>query len=226
MPTDDLSATINALNQLEQSASLAQKYGPYFFAVALLVVAPFICRKIFQDSLHSQDADERQQARGDFRFYFRATVMLGVFCVLAGVGWWLFENYRENSRTVAQVAELKSQLQKIDAIMKTMNFATFGVISAGLPADDVLTANMFDNNMLIAFAKLPVDPRQPEAKWLFVVLSNQELPPTLNFNVGWQPHNITQSVPLQARLKLGKSKDDRYKFSPDQDPATIEPISN
>lgn len=225
MPGDDLNSLINALNQLEQSAGLAQKYGPYFFAVALLVVAPFICRKIFQDSLHSADADERLQARGDFRFYFRATVSLGVFCVVAGVGWWLFENYRESSRTAAQVAELKAQLQKIDATMQTMNFAASGVISAGLPADDVLSANMFDPNMLIAFAKLPLDPRQPDAKWLFVVLSNQELPPVLDFNVGWQPHNIAQSVPLQARLKLGK-KNERYKFSPDQDPAVIEPIAN
>jgi len=225
MLKEELGGILSALNQLEQSASLAQKYGPYFFALALLVIAPFICRKIFQESLHSADADERLRASQDFRFYFRLCVVGGMFCVFAGVGWWTYENYRERARTVAQVAELKTKLEKFDAIMKGMNFAAYGTISDGVPADDVLIANMFDPNMSIVFAKLPNKSLHSEASWFFVVLSKQELPPTLEFNVGWRPHEVGGEYDVRTQLMLGKNNG-QYKFSPHQDPAIIRPIAN
>lgn len=229
MLKDELGAIVNSLNQLEQSASFGEKYGPYFFAVALLVVAPFISRAVFAGSLASADATVRERALEDFRFYFRSTVMVGIFCVVAGVGWWIYENVRESARTQAKVAELTTQLQKFETLVKSMNFASYGVISAGIKADDIFYATLVNPQMSVYFAKLPAAVINSEASWLFVVLSNQELPKTLEINVGWS-HRADSGdagaiLSMPTRLLLGKNNG-QYKFSLDQDAASIRPISN
>jgi hypothetical protein len=118
MASDELSAILKALNNLEQSASFAQKYGPYFFAVALLIITPFVARAVFNKSIQDADEELKEKAYADFRFYFRSTMMVGILCVFAGVGRWLFDSYREGDRTLATVTELKNKLQKFDETMK------------------------------------------------------------------------------------------------------------
>jgi hypothetical protein len=229
MLKEELSTLVNALNQMEQSASFAEKYGPYFFAVALLVIAPFICRTVFAGSLGGKDPVLRKRASEDFRFYFRSTVMVGIVCVLAGVGWWLYENYREDARTVATVAELKAKLEKFEALTKSMNFAAYGIVSDGIKAQDIFYANLINPQISVVFAKLPANILNSEASWFFVVLSNQELPSALDISVGWSQHGDgpepASILNMPMRLLLAK-KYGLYKFSLGQDAATIQPISN
>ena len=229
MLKDELGAIVNALNQAGQSASFAEKYGPYFFAIALLVITPFICKIVFASALTSKNPDVRKRAMEDFRFYFRRTSTAGLFCVVAGVGWWMFESYRESSRTQAYVVELKGKVEKFDTLTKSMNFAAYGVISAGIKAEDNFYATLIDPRMSIVFAKLPANIVNSEASWFFVVLSNQELPPALEFNVGWSQRardgDIGAILNMPMKLMLAK-KYGLYKFSLEQDAANVRPIVN
>lgn len=229
MVSDELSAIIKALNNLEQSASFAQKYGPYFFAVALLIITPFVARAVFNKSIQGADEDLKEKAYADFRFYFRSTLMVGILCVFAGVGWWLYDSYREGARTLATVTELKDELQKFQGTMKEMNFATYGVIGPGLKAHDVFYQTQFNDELSIVFAKLPSPLPQSEASWLFVVLSNKELTSPLNFSVGWSPSVATGDTPgaltlMPIHLTVAK-RYDVYKFSIGSDGASIQPVS-
>ena len=230
MLNDEIGALLKALNNLQNSASFGEKYGPYFFAVALLIVTPFVCRVIFAGSLGSADPAVRQDALKEFRFYFRSTVAVGIICVLAGVGWWPYDSYRESARTLATVTQLKAKLEKFDAQMKTMNFAAYGVISAGIQPEDVFYETLINPQMSIVFANLPAKVRNSQASWFFVILSNRQLPPVLDFNVGWSTHD-GNGVPtgqiqfVPTRIQLAK-KYGYYKFSFGERAAIIQPLPN
>ncbi|MGN6570927.1 MAG: hypothetical protein ACTHLO_05890 [Pseudolabrys sp.] len=182
---DQISAFVKALDDLEKSASFAQKYGPYFFAVALLVVTPFIARAVFDKSIARTDKKLREEAYADFRLYFRSTLAVGIFCVIAGVGWWLYDSYREGARTLQTVTDLKGKLQNFEATMKTMNFTAFGVIGPGLKAHDVFYRTDLNGELTIALAKLPIPLPNSEASWLFVILSDKQLKSPMDFSVGY-----------------------------------------
>lgn len=224
MLKDELTAAINALNQLEQSASFAQKYGPYYFAVALLIVAPFVCRAIFSSAFNSTNEAARTAAYADFRLYLRTVLLLGSLCIVAGVGWWLFENYRENNRTLAAVEELKTKLAKVDSTLHNMTYAIAGVISTGLNPQDVLYLTIPNSDMSIVFAKLP-----QSAAWYFVVMSDKELPPSLEISVVYSQYDedprkqpILRTIPV--RLQFGK-RFGSYKFSFDNSTAVLQPVN-
>jgi hypothetical protein len=155
MPGDEISAFVKALNDIGRSAGFAQKYGPFFFAVALLAITPFVARAIFEKSIQRTDKAMRQKAYEDFRFYFRATEMVGIFCVFAGVGWWLCDSYREGARTLAAVEDLKERLSKDQGTIKNMNFTHYGIIGPGLKAHDVFFQIQFTGELSIVFAKHP-----------------------------------------------------------------------
>ena len=75
----ELTALMKALEQLNDSASFAAKYGPFFFAVALLIVTPFVALALFKKYIGG--GAQNRKAYEDFRFYFRGTVMAGLACV-------------------------------------------------------------------------------------------------------------------------------------------------
>lgn len=227
---DEIGKLIQALNNLEQSSSFAQKYGPYFFAVALLTVTPFVARAVLGRSMAKRsDPKTRNQAYEDFRFYFRSTVVVGIACVVVGVAWWVYSSYREDARTVHTVAELKSQLEKLEATMKAMNFTAFGVIGPGVKAHDVFYQTQFSDQLSIVFAKLPSPLSQSEASWLFVVLSDKELPPTLNFSIGWSQVGANGEVPTAPTLMpvrlIAAKRYSVYNFSLEGDRASIRPVA-
>jgi hypothetical protein len=223
---------VKTLNDIGQSASFAQKYGPFFFAVALLVITPFIARAVFEKSIQRTDKRLRLKAYEDFRFYFRATVTVGIFCVFAGVGWWFYDSYREGARTLAAVAELQEKLNKNQGTIKNMNFTSYGIIGPGLKAHDVFIQTQFTEELSIVFAKLPTPLPNSEASWLFVVLSAKELASPLNFSVGWVPSTVgadadlaSQAMMMPVSLMTGK-KSSVYKFSLEGhgDRALIQPV--
>jgi hypothetical protein len=221
---------MKALNDIGQSAGFAQKFGPFYFAVALLVITPFIARAVFTKSIQRADKNLREKAYDDFRFYFRSTVMVGIFCVFAGVGWWLYDSYREGARTLAAVADLQGKLNKFQGTMKNMNFTAYGIIGPGLKAHDVIFQTQFSDELSIVFAKLPSPLPKSEASWLFVVLSEKELASPLNFSVGWSPSSGTADSPAAMTLmpiSLMVAKNSNvYKFSLDGqgDRALIQPV--
>jgi hypothetical protein len=222
---EELKSLVAALNNLEQSASFGQKYGPYFFAIALLVVTPFVCRAVFARSIaNDADPDRRRLSYEDFRFYFRSTVMLGVFCVVAGVGWWLFENYRENERTLATVTDLKTKLEKIQNIQQRMQYTVAGIIAAGTKPRDEFHPTLVNGQMQVVFARMP----QTQA-WFFVVMSEKELPPAIEMHMTWTPHVddsaatrpiLSIPVKLNAPKRFGS-----YRFSFDNQVGVLQPIN-
>lgn len=232
MQGDEISAFVKAINDIGQSASFAQKYGPFFFAVALLVITPFIARAVFQKSIQRTDKAMRQRAYEDFRFYFRATVMVGIVCVFAGVGWWLYDSYREGARTLAAVADLQKKLSDNQGTIKNMNFTTYGIIGPGLKAHDVFFQTQFTEELSIVFAKLPSPLPNSEASWLFLVLSAKELASPLNFSVGWLPSTGTADADFSSQVRMmpisltAAKKTNVYKFSLDGqgDRAIIRPV--
>lgn len=232
MQGDEISAFVKALNDIGQSASFAQKYGPFFFAVALLVITPFIARAVFQKSIQRTDKSMRQKAYEDFRFYFRATVMVGIVCVFAGVGWWLFDSYREGARTLAAVADLQKKLSDNQGTIKNMNFTTYGIIGPGLKAHDVFFQTQFTEELSIVFAKLPSPLPNSEASWLFLVLSAKELASPLNFSVGWLPSTGAADTDFSSQVRMmpislmAAKKTNVYRFSIDGqgDRAIIQPV--
>ena len=224
----DLTPLIKALSDLEQSANFAQKYGPYFFALVLLVVAPFVCRAVFSNSIDkAPDLDVRAKAYDDFRYYFRHTVQLGIFCVLAGVGWWLFDSYKEDTRTGASISELKARLADMDSMRKNMSYAAYGMISTGLKPKDMLFSSV-NPTAQIVFTKVPVTDPNSDATWFFVLLSDKALPPLLETNVFWSPQGDGNNpshglVPMPVRVTFGKNNSS-YQFSLDADFASVKPI--
>lgn len=233
MQGDEISTFIKALNDIGQSASFAQKYGPFFFAVALLVITPFVARAVFEKSIQRTDKNMRQRAYEDFRFYFRATVAVGILCVFAGVGWWLYDSYREGARTLAALSELREKLSKDQGTIKNMNFTAYGIIGPGLKAHDAFFQTQFTEELSIVFAKLPSPLPNSEASWLFVVLSAKELASPLNFSVGWAPGSgaepdPTPQVTLMPVSLIAAKNRNVYRFSLDGsgDRALIQPVGD
>ncbi len=223
----ELNVILNAINSLQQSTSIAEKYGPYFFALALLIVAPFLCRAVFAKEIdRARDADVRRKAYADFRLYFRSTLAAGLFFSLAAVGWWLYENLREEARTSQALAELKIQLAAINQTMEKMHFAASGVISEGLSPEDVfITTFTTTSDISIVFAKLPTAMFQSEASWYFVVMSNKELPPSLDTTVGYSLQGAEKPmiVNMPIHLTFGEKSDFYYKFSFSGNVADVRP---
>lgn len=227
MDGNQLGAIVKALNNLEQSYSFAQKYGPYFFAVGLLIITPFVARLVFAKTIQGRGTEKlKEKAYADFRFYFRSTLSVGILCILIGVAWWLYDSYRLDNHTLATVTELKSQLQKYQDTMKDMNFAVSGVIGPGLEAQDVFYQTQFNDELSIVFAKLPSPLPQSKASWVFVVLSNKALASPLKFSVGWLPGAVPGAQPLMLPIRLTMAKHfDVYKFIIGNDGASIQPVS-
>jgi hypothetical protein len=195
------------------------------------MVAPFVARAALGGWLtKSGDAQVRARAYEDFRYYFRAAVKAGMACVAVSVAWWMFSTYREDERTAQTVVDLQSQLEKLQKTMKTMNFTAFGVIGPGVKAQDVFHQTNFTDHLSIAFAKLPYPLPQSEASWLFVVLSENELPSPLNFSIGWSQVSANNEAPtaltlMPIHLTAASKRFGIYKFSLEGDSASIIPAN-
>jgi hypothetical protein len=166
---DELKAVTDALLKVGQSAPFAQQYGPYYFALALLVVGPFICRVVFWKSLQGGAANN--PAYQDFRFYFRSTVIAGLMCVAGGVGWFFYDNYYRMSQTVALMAELRLKVTALEGDLKNRYNTVAGIISTGLAPTDELHVTMIDSQRCIVFARV----HQSSNLWIFAVISEKEL---------------------------------------------------
>ncbi len=221
----ELSSIIEILGKLGEGAGFAQKFGPYYFALLLLAAGPFICRAALNSSLNAKDAKERNKAYDDFRFYLRSVVKLGAFCVVVGVGWFLFDNYRESGKTVATLNVLKARVEKLDGTLKNMNYVAAGVISSGLKPKDELYVTMGSSDISIVFAKLP----QSTSQWYFVVTSSNELPKTLDTFVAWSQTSDDGQKPssvltIPIRLSFGK-KFGSYRFSFEDSIGRLQPLN-
>ena len=212
----ELATLMKALEQLNDSASFAAKYGPFFFAVALLIVTPFVALALFKKYLGG--GRQNQNAYQDFRFYFRGTVVAGLVCVAVGVAWWLFDNYREGRRTQQLVADLARQIPGLHAAIAEKKYAVVGVIVDGIKESDEFVPT-FASEQTIVFSRVP-----PTNNLFFVVLSDDAIPKDLSMIVSWGQHDVaanlrSRPVSLALRMTLEKKGIGRYRLKFDQQSA-------
>jgi hypothetical protein len=177
---DELNAIVGALAKLEQPASFAQKYGPFFFAVLLLVLAPFLCRLLFAKSFGQKKQRASDPEYQDFRFYFRSTIVAGLICTALGVLWFFYENYNQVTQTNVLVAELKKKVTDLEGELKGRYNTVAGLISAGLEPEDQLHAFLDPQRSTVVA-------RAPESKnsWFFIIISDDALTSPFEVNLGW-----------------------------------------
>lgn len=219
MLTADLTNIASSLDKLASSASFAAKYGPFFFAVALLVVTPFVALAIFKKFLNPSSAARKSQpAYEDFRFYFRGTVTAGLLCVAVGVGWWVFDNYSHGEDTRNNLTELQQRLVELQNMLAEMQYTRVGVIVNGAdPTDEILPYD--SRGMSIYFGRIP-----STGNLFFAVLSNTVIPSDLNVTVLWGQRGI-RMTPIPLKMILAKNpKEYRLKFDPQGLGALIQPL--
>ncbi len=244
---DELNLIVDAVNKLDQSAASAQKYGPFFFALALLIVGPLLCRAVFSKSLSAAKHSAKDPEYQDFRFYFRSTIAVGLFCVVAGVAWFFFENFRQVEHTRTLVGELKKKVVTLEEEEKTKlaaldeemkkkvaelklelkgKYYTFaGLISTVIEPNDEFFQTTVGSQLSIIFTRVP----QSRNIWFFAVISENQVPSPYDLFVGWsqrgengEPPQSINNIPLQ--LTLAQKKFSNYRFSLAGDTATLEPI--
>jgi hypothetical protein len=244
---EQLDLIINAVNKLDQSAGSAQKYGPFFFALLLLILGPLLCRMVFSKSLGDGKHSAKDPEYQDFRFYFRSTIVVGLLCVMAGVGWFFFENFRQVEQTKGLIGELKSKVlsleqeekAKLAALEDEMKkkvgdledelkgkYYTFaGLISSGIEPNDEFFHTTVGSQLSIIFTRVP----QSRNIWFFAVISENQVPSPYDLFVGWsqrsetgEPPQSVNNIPLQ--VKLAQKKFSNYRFSLAGDTATLEPL--
>ena len=215
----ELTTLIDALDKLNDSASFAAKYGPFFFAVALLIGTPFVALAAFKKFLGPRAAGKQYQtAYEDFRFYFRGTVVAGLVCLAVGVGWWVFDSFRESQRTQELVADLAKQISGLQAAIAEKKYAVVGVIVDGIKESDEFIPS-FASQQTIVFSRVP-----PTNNLFFVVLSDQAIPKDLSMMVSWGQHDMAANIrsrPISLALKmtLDHKGIGRYRFKFDQQAA-------
>jgi hypothetical protein len=215
----ELTTLINALDKLNDSASFAAKYGPFFFAVALLIVTPFGALAMFKKFLGERSGSRSyQSAYEDFRFYFRGTVVAGLACLTVGVAWWLFDSYREGERTKQLVADLGRQVSGLQTAIAEKKYAVVGVIVDGIKESDEFIPTFVDQQTIV-FSRVP-----PTNNLFFVVLSDEAIPKDLNMMVSWAQHDTvanlrSRPISLALKMTLERKKIGRYRFQFDQQSA-------
>jgi hypothetical protein len=215
----ELTTLINALDKLNDSASFAAKYGPFFFAVALLVITPFVALAAFKKFLGPRSAGRQyQNAYEDFRFYFRGTIIAGLACVAVGVAWWVFDNYREGQRTQQLVADLARKIAGLQTAIAEKKYAVVGVIIDGIKESDEFVPTFADQQTIV-FSRVP-----PTNNLFFVVLSDDAIPKDLSMMVSWGQHDAaanlrSRPISLALKMTLDQKKIGRYRFKFDQQSA-------
>lgn len=212
----EISALIEALDKLNSSASFAQKYGPFFFAIAFLVVVPFIGLSIFKRSVgKSGNGRNYQKAYDDFRFFLRASVFGGLVCVAVAVGWWIYQNYHEVGQTKTLVADLTRQVSALKTAIAEKKYAVVGLIVDGVRDNDEFMPTFADQKRTIMFSRIP-----PTNSLLFLVLSDEDIPPTLDMVVSWGQYDQvantrSRPVSLPIQMKLTRNGIGQYRFKLD-----------
>jgi hypothetical protein len=212
----EISALVDALDKINNSASFAYKYGPFFFAVTLLVVAPFIALAIFTRSAgKSGNGRNYQQAYDDFRFFLRSSVLVGFVCVAVAVGWWIYQSYHEVGQTKTLVADLTRQVRALKEAIAEKKYAVIGLIVDGVREHDEFTPTFSDQKRTIFFSRLP-----QTNDLLFLVLSDEDIPPTLEMVVSWGQYDHaantrSRPVSLPIQMKLTRQGIGQYRFKLD-----------
>jgi hypothetical protein len=224
MPTADLDSLIKLIDEINKTAGFAYKYGPFYFAVALLILIPFVAIAVFkQASSHMREGRPRQNAYDDFRFYFRSTVAVGLACVVVGVGWWVFENFRQVQRVQETVVELGKQLRQLKAAVSEKKYAVVGVVMDGIRDHDEFVPTL-NTEHTIVFSRVP-----PTNSLFFVVLSNEQIPNNLELIVSWRQFDetnrtSTRVVSLPIQVTVVRNTIGRYRFRFDKQIGMLQPL--
>jgi hypothetical protein len=178
MPTADLDQLIQALEAMQKASGFAYQYGPYFFAVTFLLLVPFAALAAFKyASQKSPDGKFPAHAYGDFRLYFRGTIFLGFFCVLVGVGVWVFENFRQVNQLRPTIEKLSEQVKVLQAALGEKKYIVVGLIADGIDESDEFAVTFLPKHTFVLSRLLAAN------DLFFVVLSDEPIPTNLDLMV-------------------------------------------
>jgi hypothetical protein len=216
-----LDQLIEALGKLNDASSAAQKYGPFYFALFLLLFVPFIASSIIKRSAENANDEQTKSAiLAHYNWYFNVCLTIGALCTVAGVVWWFYDNYRQSALIDQSLAALKAELSDLKAKEADMQYTTVGYIE-----NTTGMSNQFINTL--GHPSIVFSPQGgPENRWVFAVMSDQPIQPArpLQIELAYtDPASGKQTfwplgLPVQA-----SSTPIAYRFTIDQDGAHIEP---
>jgi hypothetical protein len=163
---------MEALTELSNASSSAQKYGPFFFALFLLLLTPAAVSFLMGRAVRDVGDDSiKSLVITTYLNYFRICVYVGSGCTATGVGWWLFENYRQYDALNKTLASLKWELETMKRISETMRYTAVGYIQQ--------TGNMADNDFVNTLGRETIVYSHPVngKTWIFAVISDHPIDP-------------------------------------------------
>lgn len=144
MPTTNLDDLIKALDAMHRASGFAHQYGPYFFAVTLLLLVPFVALAVFKyASQKTPDGELRAHAYEDFRLYFRCTIFAGFACVFVGVAVWVYENFRQVQQLRPTIENLSEQVKTLNAALGEKKYIVVGLIADGINESDEFAVTFY-----------------------------------------------------------------------------------
>lgn len=221
---DELTSLLKSLDELNKSVEFAYKYGPYFFAIFLLIVAPFVWVTVFKRWIgNSTDKRLHDKVYGDVRVYLRATFVGGIACVLIGVLVWVYENYHRVDGVIKTIPELKAQIEQLHRVTGEKKYTVAGMITNGIGANDEFQQAISD--MTIVFSRLPAT-----NSVFFLILSDDKIPDVLDFLIPFGQFDPKSNVrtplvmiPLRVTVRKG-SGIGSYRFLFDDQQAKLQPL--
>lgn len=211
---------LNVLSKLGDASSAAQKYGPFYFALFLLLIIPFASAPLLKKSVEKEkDTRIRQALLEHYSLYFRICLLIGALCTVVSVAWWLYANYRQEDAIAASLAALKSEVDQMRSKEKEMRYTTIGYIE-----NTTDLKNEFVNTLgrpSIVFSR----EGGRTNTWMFAVISDQPILPAqpisiiLAYTVPTSGEHIYWHIDFPIKASATPLA---YRFTVDQDGAHIQ----
>ena len=167
MDAEKLADLISKLNDASKSA---EQFGPFYFALFLLLFVPLIAATFIKRSADKAvDPKTRQIILSNYSEYFRICMYIGAFCTLSGVGWWFYQSYRQAALIDSSIISLTSQVNELKIRELSMRYTTIGYIENATPLK-----NEFLNTLgrpSVVFSREGA----PGNTWIFAVISDQPI---------------------------------------------------
>jgi hypothetical protein len=216
----DLDQMMTALDKINDASSVAQKYGPFYFALVLLLFVPLVASPFIKRFAASAgDAKTRIILIENYSLYLKLCLFVGVFCTLASVAWWLFEGYRQDDLMLRSLNALRAEVAEMKSRETAMRYTTIGYIE-----NTTDLRNEFINTLgrpSVVFSRQG----WPGNTWLFAVISDQPIQPSepvpiiLEYTVPSTNERIFWHLDFPIKASATPIA---YKFTVDQDGAHIQ----
>ena len=99
---------------LTELSRLAELLGPFFFSVLLIVVVTRTAHKYYMAACTRTEPPETPEEVTTYRRYFYAITASSILLVFASVGWWFYQNARQNHTYQVVITEIGPRI-KLDS---------------------------------------------------------------------------------------------------------------